>query len=108
MKYSMTVTCFIFLLTGCDEYLNPRPILSFQAVPQQPMDLITASSVTLSATQATSCTFNQKYSVHDYSGFQSRWRTTSNRFFSLTMTSGNGKFNLNVRAALIVVVNDLL
>ena len=99
MKYSMRLTCFIFLLTGCDEYLNLRPILSFQTFPQQqPIDLIKASSVSLSA-QATSCTFNQKYSVHDYSGFQSRWRTISNRFFSLSMTSGNGKFNLNVRAA---------
>ena len=100
MKYSMRLTCFMFLLTGCDEYLNPRPILSFQTnPPRQPVDLITASSVTLSATQATSCTFNQKYSVHDYSGFQSRWRTISNTFFNLTMTSGNGRFNLNVRDA---------
>ena len=100
MKYSMRLTCFIFLLTDCDEYLNLNPILSFQTnPPQQPVDLITASSVTLSAKQATSCAFNQKYSVHDYSGFQSRWRTISNRFFNLTMTSGNGRFNLNVRAA---------
>ena len=100
MKYSMTVTCFIFLLTGCDKYLNGRYILSYDTNPrQQPVDLITASSLSLSATQATSCTFNQKYSVHDYSGFQSRWRTISDRFFSLTMTSGNGRFNLNVRAA---------
>ena len=99
MKYSMRLTCFIFLLTSCDEYLNLRPILSFQTFPQQqPIDLIKASSVSLSA-QATSCTFNKKYSVHDYSGFQSRWRTFSNRFFSLSMTSGNGKVNLNVRAA---------
>ena len=99
MKYSMRLKCFIFLLTGCTEYLNAHPILSFQTnPPRQPVDLITASSVTLSAKQATSCTFNQKYSVHDYSGFQSRWRTISNRFFNLTMTSGNGKFNLNVRA----------
>ena len=99
MKYSMTVTCFIFLLTGCDEYLNPRPILSFRAVPQQPVDLMTASSLSLSATQATSCTFNQQYSVHDYRGFRSRWGTISDRFFNLAMTSGNGEFNLNVRAA---------
>ena len=91
---------FFFLLTGCDEYLNTRPILSFQAVPQQqPLDLIKASSVSLSATQATSCTFNQTYSVHDYSGFQSRWKTISNGFFNLTTTSGNGKFNISVRAA---------
>ena len=100
MKYSMRLTCFIFLLTDCDEYLNLRPILSFQTVPQrQPIDLIKASSVSLSATQATNCTFNQKYSVHDYSGFQSGWRTISDKFFNLTMRSGNGEFNLNVRAA---------
>ena len=89
---------FFFLLTGCDEYLNTGPILSFQAIPQQPVDLIKASAVSLAATQATSCTFNQTYSVHDYSGFQSRWTTISNGFFNLTMTSGNGKFNLTVRA----------
>ncbi|CAH3138433.1 unnamed protein product [Porites lobata] len=84
---------------GCDEYLNLRPILSYDTNPrQQPVDLITASSLSLSATQATSCTFNQKYSVHDYSGFQSRWRTISNMFFNLRMTSGNGKFNLNWKA----------
>ena len=100
MKYSMRLARFIFLLTGCDEYLNLRPILSYDTNPrQQPVDLITASSLSLSATQATSCTFNQKYSVHDYSGFQSRWRTISNMFFNLRMTSGNGNFNLNVRAA---------
>ena len=90
---------FFFLLTGCDEYLNTHPILSFQATPPQPLDLIKASSVSLSATQATSCAFNQTDSVHDYSGFQSRWTTISNGFFNLTMTSGNGTFNLSVRAA---------
>ena len=96
----MRLTWFIFLLTGCDEYLNLRPILSYDTNPrQQPVDLVTASSLSLSATRATSCTFNQKYSVHDYSGFQSRWTTISNRFFNLTVTSGNGEFNLNVRAA---------
>ena len=102
MKYSMRLTCLIFLLTlGCDEYLNGQPILSFMETnPRgQPLDQITASAVRLSARQATSCTFNQKYSVHDYSGFQSRWRTISDRFFNLTVTSGNGEFNLNVRAA---------
>ena len=88
---------FFFLLTGCDEYLNTHPILSFQT--NQPVDLIKASSVSLSATQATSCTFNQTYSVYDYSGFQNRWTTISNGFFNLTMTSGNGKFNLSVRTA---------
>ena len=86
-----------FLFTGCDEYLNAHPILSFQT--NQPVDLRKASSVSLSATQATSCTFNQTDSVHDYSGFRSRWTTISNGFFNLTMTSGNGKFNLSVRAA---------
>ena len=85
---------FFFLLAGCDEYLNTRPILSFQT--NQPVDLTKASSVSLSATQATSCTFNQTYSVHDYSGFQSRWKTISNGFFNLTTTIGNGKFNLSV------------
>ena len=100
MKYSMRLACFIFLLTGCDEYLNLHPILSYDTNPrQQPVDLITASSLSLSATQATSCTFNQQYSVHDYSGFRSRWGTISDRFFNLTMRSGNGEFNLNVRAA---------
>ena len=88
---------FFFLLTGCDEYLNAHPILSFQT--NQPVDLTKASSVSLSATQATSCSFNQTDSVHDYSGFQSRWTTISSGFFNLTMTSGNGKFNLSVRAA---------
>ena len=97
MEYSVRTTFFPF--TGCAEYLSTGPILSFQATPQQPLDLITASSLTLSATRATSCTFNQKYFVHDYSGFQSRWTTISNGFFNLTMTSANGKFNLNVRAA---------
>ena len=91
---------FFFLSPGCDEYLNAHPILSFQTFPQQqPVDLTKASSVSLSATQATSCTFNQTDSVHDYSGFQSRWTTISNGFFNLTMTSGNGTFNLSVRAA---------
>ena len=91
---------FFFLLTGCDKYLNLHPILSYDTNPrQQPVDLITASSVSLSDTQATSCAFNQKYFVHDYSGFQSRWTNISNGFFNLTMTSGNGQFNLNVRAA---------
>ena len=100
MEYSVRTTVTFFPFTGCDEYLNTRPILSFQAVPQQqPLDLIKASSLTLSATRATSCTFNEKYFVHDYNGFQSRWRTISNGFFNLTMTSANGKFNLNVRAA---------
>lgn len=96
----MRLTCFIFLLTGCDEYLNLSPILSYDTQPrQQPVDLVTASSLSLSATKATSCTFNQKYSVHDYSGFQSRWTTISDRLFNLRMTRGNGKFNLEVRAA---------
>lgn len=111
MEYSMTrTTCFIFLLTGCDEYLNLQPILSFTtSPPRQPVDLITASSLTLSVTQATSCTFNQIYSVHDYSGFQSRWRTISDRFFNLTKTSARGEFELNVRVAVIkfTVVIDL-
>lgn len=111
MEYPMTrTTCFIFLLTGCDEYLNLQPILSFTAnPPRQPVDLITASSLTLSVTQATSCTFNQIYSVHDYSGFQSRWRTISDRFFNLTKTSARGEFELNVRVAVIkfTVVIDL-
>ena len=91
------IILFFFLLTGCDEYLNTRPILSFQT--NQPVDLMKASLVSLSATQATSCAFNHTYSVHDYSGFQSRWTTISNGFFNLTMTSGNGKFNISVRAA---------
>ena len=100
MKYSVTLTCFIFLLTGCKDYLNLPDILSYDTNPrQQPVDLMTASSLSLSATQATSCTFNQQYSVHDYRGFWSRWGTISDRFFNLTMTSGNGEFNLNVRAA---------
>ena len=88
-----------FLLTGCDKYLNTGPILSFQATPQQPLDLTKAGSLKLSSTQAASCTLNQTYSVHDYSGFQSRWRTISNRFFSLT--SVGGKFKLNVRVAVV-------
>ena len=94
--------CFFFLLTGCDEYLNAHPILSFQT--NQPVDLTKASSVSLSATQATSCTFNQTDSVHDYSGFQSRWTTISSGFFNLTMTSGNGKFSLSVRAASLSMI----
>ena len=98
LKSASGLLLVFFLLTGCDEYLNTGPILSFQAIPQQPVDLIKASAVSLAATQATSCTFNRTYSVHDYSGFQSRWTTISNGFFNLTMTSGNGKFNLTVRA----------
>ena len=100
----------LFFYSGCDEYLNLNPILSFQTnPPQQPVDLTKASSLTLSATRASSCTFNQVYSVHDYSGFQSRWRTISNRFFNLTKTSVRGKFELNVRVAVlnILIVIDL-
>ena len=100
---------FFFLLTGCDEYLNTGPILSFQATPQQPVDLVKASSLTLSATQATSCTFNQTYSVHDYGGFQSRWRNISNGFFSLSKRSVTGNFKLKVRVDVIniIVIIDL-
>ena len=110
MKYSMRLACFIFLLTGCDEYLNLHPILSYDTNPrQQPVDLITASSLSLSATQATSCTFNQTYSVHDYGGFQSRWRNISNRFFSLSKRSVTGNFKLKVRVDVIniIVIIDL-
>ena len=91
-----------FLLTGCDEYINTTPILSWQTdAPQQPLDLTKSSSVSLSATQAASlsCTFNQTYFIHDYSGFQSRWTTISDTFFSLTTTSGT--FNIKVRVAVI-------
>ena len=98
-----------FFLTGCDEYLNLRPILSFQTTPQrQPVDLIKASSLTLSSTQATDCTFNQTYSVYDYSGFQSRWRTISNEFFNLTkmpVVGGSGSFELKVRVAVIQLLS---
>ena len=97
-----------FLLTGCDEYINTTPILSWQTdAPQQPLDLTKSSSVSLSATQAASlsCTFNQTYFIHDYSGFQSRWTNISDTFFSLTTTSGT--FNIKVRVAVINVVNDL-
>lgn len=102
-------TYFSVLLfySGCDKYLNPHPILSYENNP--PLDLITASSLTLSAAQATSCTFNQTYSVLDYGGFRSRWRNINNRFFSLTRTSVRGNFKLNVRVDVvnITVVIDL-
>lgn len=94
-----------FLLTGCDEYINTKPILSFRTGLPQPLDLTKSSSVSLSARLETSCTFNQTYFIHDYAGFQSRWRTISNSFFSLTMTSGI--FRIKVRVAVINIVDDL-
>lgn len=102
-----TSLLLFFLLTGCDEYINTKPILSFRSGLPQPLDLTTSSSVSLSGRLAagTRCTFNQTYFIHDYGGFQSRWTTIRNSFFSLTKTSGG--FTIKVRVAVINIVDDL-
>ena len=74
------------------------PLLSYNS--GQPLNLKQAGSVALSIASGRSCTFNQKYLFHDYSGFQSRWTTVSNNFFN--MTSRSGTFVINVR---VVVIN---
>lgn len=103
-----TSLLLFFLLAGCDEYINTKPILSWQTRPpqRQPLDLTTPSSVSLSGRLAagTRCTFNQTYFIHDYGGFQSRWTTIRNSFFSLTKTSGS--FTIKVRVAVINIVDD--
>ena len=89
-----------FLLTGCDKYIEKPPLL---APPKQPLNLIQASLASFSASNAESCTFNQRYFVHDYSGFRSRWTTINDTFFSLTNANTNGGFYIRVSVVVIII-----
>lgn len=68
--------CLFFL--DCQHYIGLTS--SLLAYPNQPVNLMRAGSIALFARN---CAFNQRYFVHDYIGFQRRWKPIDDNFFYL-------------------------
>lgn len=88
--------CYFFLCLGCQHYIGTSSLLDF---PRQPVNLIRAGSIPFSAVN---CAFNQRYFVHDYSGFQRRWKPIDDDFFYLR-NSG-----IHVRVMFLLIIQSKL
>ena len=84
--------CYFFLRLGCQHYIDASSLLDY---PSQPVNLIHASSI---ASSAGNCAFNQRYFVHDYSGFQRRWKPIDDDFFYLRNS------HIHVRVMFLLII----